>query len=85
MAELTRRSAESACVRWLDLCCGSGLAPAEAARLPAGRDEAERVEIVGLDLVDHFQARPDPPMLRLVVGSGSRSVWSYCGHYDHTT
>lgn len=31
MEELTDRSARSACVRWLDLCCGSGRALATAA------------------------------------------------------
>ena len=68
IAELIRRSARAR-VRWLDLCCGSGHALAEAARLLAGQDVVGRVEIVGLDLVDHFAAGPFPPALRLVTGS----------------
>ncbi|WP_433465046.1 hypothetical protein [Spirillospora sp. CA-128828] len=69
MAELADRGARSARVRWLDLCCGSGRALTEAARLLAGRDVGARVEIVGLDLVDHFVVAPVPPGLRLVAGS----------------
>ncbi|GLY84219.1 methyltransferase [Actinoallomurus iriomotensis] len=83
MAELTDRSAESACVRWLDLCCGSGRALAEAARLLADRNVAGRVEIVGLDLVDHFAAGPFPPVLRLVTGSVTE--WVPDGRFDLIT
>lgn len=83
MAELTDRSARSAPVRWLDLCCGSGRALAEAARLLADRNMAGRVEIVGLDLVDHFVTGPVPPLLRLVTGSVTE--WVPDGRFDLIT
>jgi cyclopropane fatty-acyl-phospholipid synthase-like methyltransferase len=47
--------------RWVDLCCGSGKALAEAAR--------EDVTIVGVDLVDHHV--PARPGLRFVVATNS--------------
>jgi SAM-dependent methyltransferase len=50
---------------WLDLCCGTGRALIEAARLAAGR-----VEITGVDLVGMFDPVPEGARgLRLVVGS----------------
>lgn len=60
MAEISARARTSSPVRWLDLCCGSGRAPAEAAALLADRGPAGRVEIIGLDLVDHFVPGPSP-------------------------
>ncbi|MEU8346528.1 methyltransferase domain-containing protein [Spirillospora sp. NPDC048832] len=69
LAELDGRTGATGPVRWLDVCCGSGRAPAEAARLLAGRGLADRVEIVGLDLVDFFVPGPFPPFLRFVTGS----------------
>lgn len=79
VAELTR----SARVRWLDLCCGSGRALVEAARLLAERDLAERVQIVGLDLVDHFLADSFSPALRLITGSVTE--WVPDGRFDLIT
>ncbi|MEV6524455.1 class I SAM-dependent methyltransferase [Longispora sp. NPDC051575] len=55
-------------VRWLDLCCGSGRALSEAARLSGAAGLAERVEIVGVDLVDHFATSPHAGV-RLVTAS----------------
>jgi SAM-dependent methyltransferase len=53
---------------WLDLCCGSGKAPIEAARIVHG--EGLDVEIVGVDLVGMFQwTDPDMTSLRLVEAS----------------
>jgi hypothetical protein len=54
LAEMTVRVSVAGSVRWLDLCCGSGRAAAEAARYLTGRGMTEQVEIVGLDLVVHF-------------------------------
>jgi SAM-dependent methyltransferase len=82
IAELTGRGARTG-VRWLDLCCGSGRAPAEAARLLTGQNVAGRVEIVGLDLVDHFVVGPYPPALRLVTGSVTQ--WVPDGPFDLIT
>jgi SAM-dependent methyltransferase len=39
---------------WLDLCCGSGKALIEAARLAAAEDWGNRIAIVGVDLVGMF-------------------------------
>lgn len=83
VAELTRRGARSARVRWLDLCCGSGRALVEAARLLAERNLAERVQIVGLDLVDHFLVDSFSPALRLTTGSVTE--WVPDGRFDLIT
>ncbi|SEG93218.1 Methyltransferase domain-containing protein [Nonomuraea solani] len=50
--------------RWLDLCCGAAYALGEAAHLLG--DDAE---IVGVDLVDFFACRPNPPRLNLTTAS----------------
>ncbi|WP_206681213.1 class I SAM-dependent methyltransferase [Actinomadura sp. J1-007] len=69
MTELTNRSENSPRIRWLDLCCGTGRALEETTRLLAHRGLADQIEIVGLDLVDHFTAVPTPPTLRLITHS----------------
>ncbi|NRQ37763.1 methyltransferase domain-containing protein [Nonomuraea sp. NN258] len=66
-------------VRWLDLCCGAGLALGEAAGLLAGHD----VEIVGVDLAGHFGCAPRPPLLRLVTASVP--AWAPEGVFDLIT
>lgn len=68
LAELTGRAAGGT-VRWLDVCCGTGRALAEASALLVRRGLADRAEIVGLDLVDHFTVPARPPGLRLVTAS----------------
>lgn len=83
MAEISARARTSPPVRWLDLCCGSGRAPAEAAALLADRGLAGQVEIIGLDLVDHFVPGPFPAMLRLV--GGSVVEWVPDGRFDLIT
>ncbi|GIG59319.1 methyltransferase [Longispora fulva] len=55
LAELLGRLARTTGpVRWLDLCCGSGRALFQAAERLAATGLADRVRIVGVDLVDHF-------------------------------
>lgn len=83
MAELTNRSEHSPRIRWLDLCCGTGRALAEAARLLTNRGLANRVEIVGLDLVDHFSIPPAPPTLHLIAHSVTD--WTPKDRYDLIT
>lgn len=83
IAEMSTRNGGSSPVRWLDLCCGSGRAPAEAAALLAGRGLAGQAEIIGLDLVDHFAPGPVPAMLRLV--GGSVADWVPDGRFDLIT
>ena len=69
--ELTQRASEGCPASWLDLCCGSGKALIEAARI--ANAEGLNVEIVGVDLVGMF-LRPDPDLtcLRLVEASLTR-------------
>ncbi|WP_243718754.1 class I SAM-dependent methyltransferase [Actinomadura sp. 7K534] len=83
MAELSTRAGAATPVRWLDVCCGSGRAPAEAAGLLADRGLSGQVEITGLDLVDHFVSDSRPPALRLV--SGSVNQWVPDGRFDLIT
>lgn len=58
-------------VAWLDLCCGSGRALLEAERRFADELPEERVALVGVDLVDHFLARPRSSRLELVAEPAS--------------
>ncbi len=60
--------------RWLDLCCGSGRALAEAQALLG-----DRVRVVGLDLVDHFGVEGP----EFVVGS--LVTWQPEGTFDLIT
>jgi SAM-dependent methyltransferase len=55
-------------VSWLDLCCGSGRALVEALDVLRRQGLADRVHIVGVDLVDDFWG-PPPPSLSLVTAS----------------
>ena len=66
--EMRRRTAEGRSATWLDLCCGSGKALTEAARIV--HDEGLDVKIVGVDLVGMFlRSDPDLTCLRLVEAS----------------
>jgi SAM-dependent methyltransferase len=60
--------------RWLDLCCGSGRALADARALLG-----DRVRTVGLDLVDHFAVEGP----EFVVGS--LATWRPEGAFDLIT
>jgi SAM-dependent methyltransferase len=64
--------------RWLDLCCGTGSALLECARLI---DDA-RLCITGVDLVDYF-AGPVHPSVRLEVVSVT--AWMPTEQYDLVT
>ncbi|WP_433472239.1 class I SAM-dependent methyltransferase [Spirillospora sp. CA-142024] len=81
MAEMSARARASTPVRWLDVCCGSGRAPAEAARLLADRGATAQAEITGLE--DHFVSGHLPPFLRLT--SGSVTEWAPDGRFDLIT
>jgi hypothetical protein len=51
---------------WLDLCCGTGRALVQAARQLSRDGLADRVTLVGVDLVDYFDPTPVPnPPLQL--------------------
>jgi SAM-dependent methyltransferase len=65
---LRKQLGEGRPAAWLDLCCGSGKALIEAARV--AHDEGRDLEFVGVDLVGMFRrAEADPPRLRLVEAS----------------
>lgn len=69
---------------WLDLCCGEGRALMAAAERLEGLGLAERVALVGVDLVDYFAPRPAPlPCLRLYVASLHR--WTPERRFDQIT
>jgi SAM-dependent methyltransferase len=61
-------------VAWLDLCCGTGRALIQAARLLEAEGFSSEVEIVGVDLVGMFDL-PDPAQLSLRLVSASLSTW----------
>jgi SAM-dependent methyltransferase len=60
-------SVQGGTAAWLDLCCGSGRALIQAARLVLEGGLAGRVDLAGVDLVDAFDAVPGSvPGLELV-------------------
>ena len=59
---------------WLDLCCGSGKALIEAARIVHDQGPGAEIEIVGVDLVGMFH-RPDPGLSRLRLVEASLRTW----------
>ena len=67
---LKERLAHGGSATWLDLCCGTGKALIQAAKLVHAGEPALHVEIVGVDLVGMFH-RPEPgtTCLRLVEAS----------------
>lgn len=71
-------------VSWLDLCCGSGRALAQAAERFDRAGLGGRVVIVGLDLVDYFApASIGEPLLRLICGSVT--AWTPAQEFDLVT
>jgi len=75
-------SGEGRPVAWLDLCCGSGKALIEAARIMHhdGLDE----EIVGVDLAGMFR-RVDPELVRLRLVEASLTGWRPDRSFDLIT
>lgn len=71
---LRARIAETGHASWLDLCCGTGKALIEAARLALAEGLDSRIEIVGVDLVGGF-GRPDPHLNGLQLVTASLSTW----------
>ena len=60
------RLSTSGAAAWLDLCCGTGRALSQAAAQLRDEGLAERVTLVGVDLVEHFDRVPDGLPVRLV-------------------
>ncbi|MCW2919711.1 MAG: hypothetical protein JWN52_7779 [Actinomycetia bacterium] len=80
---LLERFEHASAVRWLDLCCGTGRALLEAIARLNEHGVADRVEITGLDLVDHFAGPSRPPTLRLVTASVTG--WTPADRFDLIT
>ena len=79
---LRERIAPGRPVAWLDLCCGTGKALIEAARITHA--EAMELEIVGVDLVGMFH-RPDPKLTHLRLVEASLRNWSPDRNFDLIT
>jgi SAM-dependent methyltransferase len=80
LGELTSASK----VSWLDLCCGSGKALVEASLRVRELGLANRVSIVGVDLVPMFVARP-PGLDFLRLEEGSVTRWRTAKRFDLIT
>lgn len=80
--ELRRRASEGRLAAWLDLCCGSGKALIQAARIV--HDEGLGVAIVGVDLVGMF-LRPAPELTGLRLVEASLSTWLPDRRFDLMT
>lgn len=75
---LKEHSGPLARLAWLDLCCGSGKALIEAARLVDAEGQGSRISIVGVDLVGGFLP-PDTRLNGLRLIEASLSTWQ-CEH-----
>ena len=81
---LRDRAAPGRAVAWLDLCCGSAKALIQASRLVQSWPPADRIEIVGVDLVGMFlEPGPDPTCPSLV--EASLSTWQPARAFDLIT
>jgi SAM-dependent methyltransferase len=79
---LRARMASGRMVAWLDLCCGTGRALIQAARV--SQAEGTDVEIVGVDLVGVFH-RPDPDLTHLRLVEASLRTWRPGRQFDLIT
>jgi SAM-dependent methyltransferase len=79
---LRARIAHGHFVAWLDLCCGTGRALIEAARV--SQAEGMDIEIVGVDLVGMFH-RPGPDVIHLHLVEASLRTWSPDRRFDLIT
>ena len=69
---------------WLDLCCGSGKALIEAARIAREQGLGSPIHIVGVDLVGLFLT-PDPGLDGLRLVEASLRTWKPEGQFDLIT
>ena len=79
---LRERFASRSPVAWLDLCCGTGKALIEAARV--AHSEGLNIAIVGVDLVGMFH-RPDPELTHLRLVEASLRTWCPDRDFDLIT
>ena len=71
-------------VAWLDVCCGSGQALIQAAGCFRDLGLANRVSLLGLDLVDMFAAMP-AGIENLPFAAASAHVWKPTAAFDLVT
>jgi SAM-dependent methyltransferase len=81
---LKERIAAGRSSTWLDLCCGTGKALIEAARIVHDQGLARQIEIVGVDLVGMFHEF-DPGLTCLRLVEASLSSWCPDCHFDLIT
>jgi SAM-dependent methyltransferase len=79
---LRKRAVSGGRAAWLDLCCGTGRALIEAARVVQA--EGRAIEIVGVDLVGMFD-RVDPGLSCLRLVEASLRTWSPARAFDLIT
>ena len=79
---LRERFAPGKPAAWLDLCCGTGKALIEAARI--SHAEGMDIDITGVDLVGMFD-RPDPCLTHLRLVEASLRTWLPDRHFDLIT
>jgi 2-polyprenyl-3-methyl-5-hydroxy-6-metoxy-1,4-benzoquinol methylase len=83
---LLKRVRETAgSVRWLDLCCGEGIALIQFAQSMAGTEWADRIEIVGVDLVGMFSTFNNKVTPALNLIDSSIEDWTSPHTYDLIT
>ncbi|SNT59878.1 Methyltransferase domain-containing protein [Asanoa hainanensis] len=68
-------------VAWLDLCCGQGRALLQAGAEVTAKSLTDRVDLVGVDLVDYFD--PGHPAVTLVCASAT--TWQPDRRFDLIT
>lgn len=71
-------------VSWLDLCCGSGKALLEAAKIARRHSWEAKLTIIGVDLVKAF-VRPDQTLKCLRFVEASLRTWKPDQHFDLIT
>ncbi|RAJ87424.1 methyltransferase family protein [Chitinophaga dinghuensis] len=71
-------------VSWLDLCCGEGNALLQYAQSIADKSLQDKVNLVGIDLVDAFQSVP-PSIHCVKFRTGSLVDMSYTTQFDLIT
>jgi SAM-dependent methyltransferase len=81
---LAERASDRPHARWLDLCCGSGRALIDAARLATEHGLDERITIRGIDLVGHF-ARAPRELACLELATASLHRFDTSERYDLIT
>ncbi len=84
MGFLKGRAAAVGRAAWLDLCCGSGKALIQAARIAHNKGLGPRISIVGVDLVGMFLV-PEPDLGALRLVEASLSTWQSEGRFDLIT